>query len=137
MAIRLVVTISAAPGKGAQLAEAYKGRCAEVMKEPGCEQFEVFQSVVNPDRLTLLERWADVWYAWNGAAFVRSYQEHTAAATILPASADEFETLLADFLLERALRELAYELEDRPKWAAISIRAIRKLVGQPAAIALS
>jgi hypothetical protein len=29
------------------------------MKEPGCEQFEVFQSVVNPDRLVLLERWAD------------------------------------------------------------------------------
>ena len=29
------------------------------MKEPGCEQFEVFQSVLNPDRLVLLERWAD------------------------------------------------------------------------------
>jgi quinol monooxygenase YgiN len=59
MAIRLVVTITAAPGKGAQLAQAYKARCAEVMQEPGCEQFEVFQSVVNPDRLTLLERWKD------------------------------------------------------------------------------
>ena len=59
MAIRLVVTITAAPGKGAQLAQAYKARCAEAMQEPGCEQFEVFQSVVNPDRLTLLERWKD------------------------------------------------------------------------------
>jgi quinol monooxygenase YgiN len=29
------------------------------MKEPGCEQFEVFQSVVNPDKLALLERWTD------------------------------------------------------------------------------
>ena len=29
------------------------------MKEPGCEQFEVFQSVVNPDKFALLERWAD------------------------------------------------------------------------------
>ncbi len=59
MAIRLVVTITAAPGKGSELAQAYRARCAEVMKEPGCEQFEVFQSVVNPDRLTLLEHWAD------------------------------------------------------------------------------
>jgi quinol monooxygenase YgiN len=59
MAIRLVVTITAAPGKGSELARAYEARCAEVMKEPGCEQFEVFQSAVNPDRLTLLERWAD------------------------------------------------------------------------------
>ena len=59
MSLRLVVTITAAPGKGAELAQAYKGRCAEVMKEPGCEQFEVFQSVVNPDKLALLERWTD------------------------------------------------------------------------------
>ncbi|HEY3909752.1 MAG TPA: antibiotic biosynthesis monooxygenase family protein [Stellaceae bacterium] len=59
MSVRLVVTITAAPGKGAALAQAYRGRCAEVMKEPGCEQFEVFQSAVNPDKLVLMERWKD------------------------------------------------------------------------------
>ena len=48
MAIRLVVTITAAPGKGAELAQAYRARCAECMKEPGCEQFEVFQGVADP-----------------------------------------------------------------------------------------
>lgn len=59
MAVRLIVTITAAPGKGSELAQLYKARCADIMKEPGCEQFEVFQSVVNPDKLTLLERWKD------------------------------------------------------------------------------
>lgn len=59
MSVRLVVTIHAAPGKGAELAALYKGRCIEVGKEPGCEQFEVFQSALDPDRLVLLERWAD------------------------------------------------------------------------------
>jgi quinol monooxygenase YgiN len=59
MAVRLIVTITAAPGKGADLAEAFRARCAEVMKEPGCEQFEVFQSVLNPDKLTLLELWTE------------------------------------------------------------------------------
>ena len=59
MAIRLVVTITAAPGKGTELAQAYKARCAEAMKEPGCEQFEIFQGVADPDKLTLLERWSD------------------------------------------------------------------------------
>ncbi len=59
MAIRLIVTIIAAPGKGSELAEAYKARCVEVTREPGCQQFDVFQSVVNPDKLTLLERWTD------------------------------------------------------------------------------
>jgi quinol monooxygenase YgiN len=59
MAVRLVVTINAAPGKGGELAQVFRARCAEVMKEPGCEQFEVFQSVLNPDKLTLLELWSD------------------------------------------------------------------------------
>jgi quinol monooxygenase YgiN len=59
MAIRLVLTITAAPGKGSELAQAYRPRCAEIMKEAGCEQFEVFQSVMNPDKLVLLERWTD------------------------------------------------------------------------------
>ena len=59
MAVRLIVTITAAPGKGSELARAYRSRCAEISKEPGCEQFEALQSVVNPDKLVLLERWTD------------------------------------------------------------------------------
>jgi len=59
MQVRLVVTITAAPGKGGELAAIYRGRCADVMREPGCEQFEVFQSAVDPDKLVLLELWKD------------------------------------------------------------------------------
>jgi quinol monooxygenase YgiN len=59
MAVRLVVTITAAPGKGAELAEAFKGRCADCMQEPGCLQFEVFRSALDPDKLALLELWQD------------------------------------------------------------------------------
>jgi len=57
MAVRLVVSITAAPGKGAELAQAMKGRCEISQKDAGCEHFEVFQSALNPDRLVLLERW--------------------------------------------------------------------------------
>jgi quinol monooxygenase YgiN len=59
MAIRLVVTITAKRGKGSELAQGYKARCAEVTREPGCEQFEIFQSIMHPDKLVLLERWVD------------------------------------------------------------------------------
>lgn len=59
MAVRLVITFTAAPGKGAALAEGMKARCAEVRNEPGCEQFEAFRSIDDPDRIVLLERWAD------------------------------------------------------------------------------
>lgn len=59
MSVRLVVTITAAPGKGAELAQAFKSRCEACMREPGCEQFEIFQSAMNPDKLALLELWKD------------------------------------------------------------------------------
>ena len=59
MSVRLVVTITAAPGKGAELAQVMKARCEECMKAPGCEQFEDCQSAFNPDKLALLERWTD------------------------------------------------------------------------------
>lgn len=59
MSVRLVVTLTAAPGKGSELARVFRDRCAEVAQEPGCEQFEVFQSALNPDKLALLELWTD------------------------------------------------------------------------------
>src|SRR6185437_7014204 len=59
MAIRLVITFAATRGKGGELAAAMRERCADVRKEPGCVQFEAFQSVDDPDRIVLLEHWAD------------------------------------------------------------------------------
>jgi quinol monooxygenase YgiN len=59
MAIRLIVTITAAPEKGAELAQGYRSRCAEIINEPGCEQFEVFQSIVKSGNLAILECWRD------------------------------------------------------------------------------
>lgn len=59
MSLRLVVTMTAAPGKGSELAQIYKARCAEAATEPGCEQYEIFQSALDPDKLVLMERWTD------------------------------------------------------------------------------
>jgi quinol monooxygenase YgiN len=59
MSVRLVISMSAAPGKGAELAQAMKARCAVSAKDAGCLQFEVFQSALDPDKLTLLELWED------------------------------------------------------------------------------
>ena len=58
MAVRLIVTFTAKPGKGAEMAAAFAPAAAEVLKEKGCEQYEMFQSTSNPEKLVLLERWA-------------------------------------------------------------------------------
>jgi maltose alpha-D-glucosyltransferase/alpha-amylase len=89
--------------------------------------------MIRPEDVGLLEQWAHLWFVWVTTAFVTSYRDHAAAAGFLPTETEDFEALLADFLLERALRELSQELEVRPAWAVISIRAILQLVGRSAA----
>ena len=59
MPVRLVITMHAKPGKGTEIAQAMADRCRAVQHEPGCQQFEVFQSVLDPDKLVVLELWAD------------------------------------------------------------------------------
>ena len=59
MAIRLVVSMRAQPGKGAEFAGAFLPATKETQKEPGCEQYEIFRSEEDPDKLVLLERWRD------------------------------------------------------------------------------
>ena len=59
MSVRLIITLNAAPGRGGEFLQALKGRCEEVASEPGCEQFEAFQSALDPDKLILLELWSD------------------------------------------------------------------------------
>ena len=59
MAVRVVVSIDALPGKGPELARVRAAYQAEVRKEPGCEQFDLFQNTEDPDKLLLVERWTD------------------------------------------------------------------------------
>jgi quinol monooxygenase YgiN len=59
MAVRIIVSIDALPGKGAELVKARLPRHAEARQEPGCEQFDLFQNTENPDKLLLVERWTD------------------------------------------------------------------------------
>ncbi len=59
MAIRLVVTFKAQPGKGSDFAKAFASVAQLVHKEKGCEQYELFRGQDDPDKLVLLERWTD------------------------------------------------------------------------------
>jgi quinol monooxygenase YgiN len=58
MAIRHVITIHVVPGKAAEFARAFEVVQASARQEDGCEQYELFQSLDEPDKLVLLERWA-------------------------------------------------------------------------------
>ena len=45
MAIRIIVSMTAAVGKREELAAAFRTLCPSVQAEPGCQQYEFYQSV--------------------------------------------------------------------------------------------
>ena len=55
MAVRLIVTLEAFPGKREEMLAAYAKRCPSVRAEPGCIEFRMSQDIENPDRFVLIE----------------------------------------------------------------------------------
>ena len=71
-----------------------------------------------------LEKWARTWYRWVSTIFLKEYLNAAAGALFLPQQADEFNILLGAYMLERALMEIEYELEQRPAWVRIPVHGI-------------
>lgn len=57
MSIRHVITIQVAAGKTGSFVDAFKAVQAAARQDEGCEQYELFQSVDDPDKMVMLERW--------------------------------------------------------------------------------
>ena len=76
-----------------------------------------------------LPAWADLWYQHVSATFLSGYLETLAGSELLPDSSEELENLLIPYLLEKAVYELGYELNNRPDWLIIPLRGIQHLCG--------
>jgi maltose alpha-D-glucosyltransferase/alpha-amylase len=81
-----------------------------------------------PDDYTPLEPWAEAWEHWASDAFLREYMSTVGDAPVVARDADARRQLLAAFMLDKALYELSYELNNRPDWVAIPLLGIRKLL---------
>jgi maltose alpha-D-glucosyltransferase / alpha-amylase len=80
-----------------------------------------------PEDLQTLEPWAQLWERSTGAEFLRAYREAADGSAFLPHDAETFRHLLAMFLLDKALYELSYELNNRPAWVRIPLMGILSL----------
>ncbi|MGI8564235.1 MAG: maltose alpha-D-glucosyltransferase [Candidatus Dormibacter sp.] len=68
------------------------------------------------------------WAAAASHAFLRGYWTAAGDAPFVPRTAAERELLLEVMLIEKALYELRYELDNRPQWVSISLRGLAALV---------
>ena len=77
-----------------------------------------------------LEAWGGHWNDAVSAAFLGSYLEAAGDAPWIPADPDALALVLDTSLLEKAIYELAYELNNRPDWVTVPLRGIRDLLDE-------
>jgi maltose alpha-D-glucosyltransferase/alpha-amylase len=85
-----------------------------------------------PDDFSRLEPWALFWQQWISVRFVQSYLATAAGASFLPPQRQELATLLEAFVLDKALYELRYELNNRLDWLRIPFQSVIHLLESPA-----
>ena len=71
-----------------------------------------------------LRTWARLWESAASAEFLRGYREVIAADPSLLPPPERAQTLFTAYLLEKALYELLYELNNRPTWLHIPVAGI-------------
>jgi maltose alpha-D-glucosyltransferase/alpha-amylase len=76
-----------------------------------------------------MEPWARLWQEWTSWAFLKAYVETAGQSPIVPEDREELKALLDAFVLDKAIYELAYELNNRPAWVTIPLHGIEQIVG--------
>lgn len=87
----------------------------------------------NSEHWRIVSEGAGHWRSWTQRSFLKSYLERVRAdiesEPIIPEGDDALFAMLDVYLLEKAMYELAYELNNRPKWVEIPLRGILALTG--------
>jgi maltose alpha-D-glucosyltransferase/alpha-amylase len=85
-------------------------------------------TVLRPEDVPVLEKWAEAWYLWVSATFLKSYLDIMLDTPILPQSREGMKFILDAYLLDKALYEVNYELNNRPDWVGLPLHGILQML---------
>jgi maltose alpha-D-glucosyltransferase / alpha-amylase len=88
--------------------------------------------LVPDDPRRVLGDWGRAWRRWTSAAFLGRYLDVAAAGQLVPDDPDDARRLLEALVLEKAVYELGYEIDNRPEWIGTPVRGILELLGDEA-----
>ncbi|MCC8360351.1 maltose alpha-D-glucosyltransferase [Salinimicrobium sediminilitoris] len=77
-----------------------------------------------------LDTWAENWYYLVTQMFLKGYYEHVGENNFIPDDEEDTKVLMQIFLLEKAIYEMNYELNNRPDWVLIPLRGIKSCIKQ-------
>ncbi|HKD10363.1 MAG TPA: maltose alpha-D-glucosyltransferase [Bryobacteraceae bacterium] len=84
----------------------------------------------HPEDFASLEPWARLWDQTITTEFLNSYRQTLGPGALVPSSDAGFHRMLDAYLLEKAMYELSYELNNRPLWVRIPLAGILALLNR-------
>jgi trehalose synthase-fused probable maltokinase len=84
--------------------------------------------LTDANRLARLSAWAESWNVQVADSFLAEYFKTSGAAPYLQPNPAERNKLLELHLLEKAIYELGYELNNRPDWVGLPLKGISRLL---------
>jgi maltose alpha-D-glucosyltransferase / alpha-amylase len=82
----------------------------------------------HPEDLPLLEPWLEAWYVYVTGSYLKAYLHALKNSPLIPADREELAIMLRSFMIQRAVRELGYDLNNRSDLVDLSLRGIEMLL---------
>ena len=80
------------------------------------------------NNLPVLKNWAQFWYIWVSVVFLNTYLDIIKPTGLIPEDSEQLKILLDAFLLDKALYEVGYELNNRPDRVNIPLQGILQML---------
>jgi maltose alpha-D-glucosyltransferase/alpha-amylase len=90
--------------------------------------------VGRPDLRERLEPALQEWLRLSSAAFLRGYREAVKTSRCVPTDEVALRRVLTLFQIQRSLRDVRSELDNRPAWVSVPVQALLTLIAQSSSI---
>jgi maltose alpha-D-glucosyltransferase/alpha-amylase len=86
------------------------------------------QLASSEDDIAYLASWIDPWFRAVSGMFLSAYQNTIMPSSLLPSNKKSLELLFRCLMLEKAIYEVGYELNNRPDWLSIPVQGVKQLL---------
>jgi maltose alpha-D-glucosyltransferase/alpha-amylase len=83
---------------------------------------------IREEDITKLLPFVEQWYHYMSGYFMRAYLKTVAGSAIIPQEEEDMRIMLPVYLLQKAIYELNYELNNRPDWIIVPLRGIKSIL---------
>jgi maltose alpha-D-glucosyltransferase/alpha-amylase len=77
-----------------------------------------------------LSPWLESWYKNISNNYIKAYLKSSDGVGYIPETQEELEGLLNVYLIEKAVYEIGYEMNNRPDWSVIPLRGLINIINQ-------